>query len=259
MKSGSQIAYLGIDVSGKTLSIPLPLPGFAAAFDGPPMPVSKYKEDVEKIAGVIKDRLKQVPATDQNQALDRDGHFLKTKFWNQHTTTPSKWYKLCLDAPENPQAQPAKIVNLCLTQIDIRDNATSILAGKFAVRQIHGKEKPQLLVMLPLGVSLPDGASVTIGSGEPIKLSYSACDKAGCYAEATVEPSIADVLKANTQIAYAGKDEKGTKVTVPLKLSGFASAFDGPPVPIETYNAEQRKLAEFIRAKLEKQPAQQGN
>ncbi len=90
-------------------------------------------------------------------------------------------------------------------------------------------------------------------------MTYSACDKAGCYAEATVEPSIADVLKANTQIAYAGKDEKGTKVTVPLKLSGFASAFDGPPVPTETYSAEQRKIAEFIRAKLEKQPAQQGN
>ena len=48
MKSGSQIAYLGIDVSGKTLSIPLPLPGFAAAFDGPPMPVSKYKETWRK-------------------------------------------------------------------------------------------------------------------------------------------------------------------------------------------------------------------
>ena len=60
MKSGKQIAYFGIDVTGRTLGIPLPLEGFAKAIDGAPVPVEKFNEDQRKIAETIKQRLAEL-------------------------------------------------------------------------------------------------------------------------------------------------------------------------------------------------------
>jgi invasion protein IalB len=174
---------------------------------------------------------------------------------------PDIWYKLCIDVPtpeptkpgEQPKPQKPeemKKTNVCLTQVDVRDNATAILIGKLAVRQIAGQPKPQLLTMLPLGSALPPGALVKIDDKEPVKLAYTTCDQAGCYAEAAIEPALVDQMKTGKQIAYLGIDVTGRALSIPLPLDGFAKAFDGPPVPLDKYNEDQRKIADGIRARL---------
>jgi invasion protein IalB len=171
------------------------------------------------------------------------------------------WYKLCIDVPtpdpvkpgEQPKQQKPeemKKTNVCLTQVDVRDNATAILIGKLAVRQIAGQPKPQLLAMLPLGSMLPPGALVKIDDKEPIKLAYTTCDQAGCYAEAAIEPVLIDQMKSGKQIAYLGIDVTGRALSIPLPLDGFAKAHDGAPVPVDKYNEDQRKIAEVIRGRL---------
>ena len=143
-----------------------------------------------------------------------------------------------------------KKVNVCLTQVDVRDNATAILIGKIAVRQVAGQDKPQMLAMLPLGSALPPGALVKIDDKEPIKLQYTTCDQAGCYAEANIEPTLVDQMKSGKQIAYLGIDVTGRALSIPLPLEGFAKAIDGQPVPVEKYNEDQRKIADVIRQRL---------
>ncbi len=171
------------------------------------------------------------------------------------------WYKLCIDVPtpdpvkpgEQPKQQKPeemKKTNVCLTQVDVRDNATAILIGKLAVRQIKGQDKPQLLAMLPLGSALQPGALVKIDDKEPIKLAYTTCDQAGCYAEAAVEPALVSQMKTGKQIAYLGIDVTGRALSIPLPLDGFAKAIDGAPVPVEKYNDDQRKIAEVIKQRL---------
>ncbi len=174
---------------------------------------------------------------------------------------PDLWYKLCIDVPtpdpvkpgEQPKPQKPeemKKVNVCLTQVDVRDNATAILIGKIAVRQVQGQDKPQMLAMLPLGSALPPGALVKIDDKEPIKLAYTTCDQAGCYAEANIEPAMIDQMKTGKQIAYLGIDVTGRALSIPLPLEGFAKAIDGKPIPVEKYNEDQRKIAEVIRQRL---------
>jgi invasion protein IalB len=171
------------------------------------------------------------------------------------------WYKLCIDVPtpdptkpgEQPKPQKPeemKKTNVCLTQVDVRDNQTAILIGKLAVRQVAGQPKPQMLAMLPLGSALPPGALVRIDDKEPIKLAYTTCDQAGCYAEAAIEPAMVDQMKSGKQIAYLGIDVTGRALSIPLPLDGFAKAHDGAPVPVEKYNEDQRKIAEVIRTRL---------
>jgi invasion protein IalB len=171
------------------------------------------------------------------------------------------WYKLCIDVPapepvkpgEKPKKQKPedmKKVNVCLTQVDVRDNATAILIGKLAVRQVAGQKKPQLLAMLPLGSALPPGALVKVDDKEPIKLAYTTCDQAGCYAEAQIEPALVKEMKTGKQIAYLGIDVTGRALSIPLPLEGFAKAIDGKPVPVDKYNADQKKIAEVIKQRL---------
>jgi invasion protein IalB len=279
MKSGSKIAYLFADTKGKAISVPVPLTGFAAVFDGPAITVGKYRESVKKINDFIKSR----PTYDRHAGQE----ILKVKFsaLSRRPTTHSDWYKLCVDVakPKTPNNKPnhkphdkpndndtedhpdllmkisLRTIRVCLTQIDVRDNETSILTGKLALREVPGQDRPQLMALLPLGVSLPDGASVTIGNSKPYKLSFTTCDRAGCYAEVSADPSIADDLRDNTQAAYTGQDESGATLTVRVKLSGFADAFEGRPTPMEVYKAQQRKLAEEIRAKRRKQRDERGD
>jgi invasion protein IalB len=171
------------------------------------------------------------------------------------------WYKLCIDVPvaeapkegEKPKEQKPedmKKVNVCLTQVDVRDNATAILIGKIAVRQVQGQDKPQMLAMLPLGSALPPGALVKVDDKEPIKLAYTTCDQAGCYAEANIEPAMVDQMKSGKQIAYLGIDVTGRALSIPLPLEGFAKAIEGQPVPVDKYNEDQRKIADVIRQRL---------
>jgi invasion protein IalB len=171
------------------------------------------------------------------------------------------WYKLCIDVPQPEPTKPGeapkqqkpeemKKVNVCLTQVDVRDNATAILIGKLAVRQVAGQDKPQLLAMLPLGSALPPGALVKVDDKEPVKLAYTTCDQAGCYAEAQIDPALVTTMKSGKQIAYLGIDVTGRALSIPLPLEGFAKAIDGSPVPVDKYNEDQKKIAEVIKQRL---------
>jgi invasion protein IalB len=171
------------------------------------------------------------------------------------------WYKLCIDVPtpeptkpgEQPKPQKPeemKKTNVCLTQVDVRDGATAILIGKLAVRQTAGQPTPQLLAMLPPHMAIPPGVLVKLDDKEPIKLTYTTCDQAGCYAEAAIEPTLVNQMKTGKQIAYLGIDAAGRALSIPLPLEGFAKAHDGAPVPIDKYNEDQKKIADVIRQRV---------
>jgi invasion protein IalB len=260
MRTGKKIAYLGIDVKGKALSIPLPLDRFSEAFDGPATPVDKYREDQKKITEVIAKRLleagKPAPAPPVKPVFSNSG---------DNAAVNSGWYKLCLEvqAPEKQQEKatgippPTKKTMVCLTQVDIRDAGTMVLAGKLAARKVDGKPKWEILAMLPLGFSIPDGAEVQIDKKPPIKLSFSTCDAAGCYAQADISDQTVEDLKNGQEATYSGTDEKGGSILVPVALAGFKDAFNGNPTPIETYNAEMRRIADEILIRAAKRRKEQ--
>ncbi len=187
---------------------------------------------------------------------------------NDLTVREFDWYKLCVDvpmpAPTKPGEQPRpqkpeemKKVNVCLTQIDVRDASTFFLVAKLAVRQVHGQEKPQVLAMLPLGVSISPGFSVQTGNGNSLELAMTTCDQAGCYGEATVDKSFLSRLRDAAPISFGGTDELGGVFRLDAPSKGFGAALEGKPMPIEKYNADQRKIAEVIRERLAKIREQQ--
>jgi uncharacterized caspase-like protein len=257
MRSAKQIAFLGIDTTGRALSIPLPLDDFSKVFDGPPVPASKYKADLKKIDEVIKERSGGKIGGDK---VERQLEMWKPSDFKIRSITKGSWYKLCIDVPtpepakagEQPKPQKPeemKKTNVCLTQLDIRDRESSVLASKIAIREIAGQDKPQLLVMVPLGVGIQPGVNSTIG-GDLRKLAFTTCDQFGCYAEAAIERSYVSTLKSGGRMSFTATDEAGAPLVFNESFEGFGRAFDGPPVPVEKYNEDQRKIAEVIRERL---------
>jgi invasion protein IalB len=170
------------------------------------------------------------------------------------------WFKVCFAVPtpdpvkpgEQPKQQKPedmKKTQICLTQVEIRDTQLAILRGDLAIRQVEGQDKMQVLVMLPLGSQLKQGAAVQIDQEKAIPLQYTICDHAGCYAEADIDKATLDKMKAGKTIAYAGI-VMGQQLTIPIPLTSFGKAFDGAPLPVEKYNENLKKLAEFTQTRL---------
>ncbi len=170
------------------------------------------------------------------------------------------WFKVCFAVPtpdpvkpgEQPKPQKPedmKKTQICLTQVEIRDTQLAILRGDLAIRQVEGQDKMQVLVMLPLGSQLKQGAAVQIDQNKAIPLQYTICDHAGCYAEADIDKATLDQMKTGKTIAYAGI-VMGQQLTIPIPLASFGKALDGAPLPVEKYNDNLKKLAEFTQTRL---------
>ena len=142
-----------------------------------------------------------------------------------------------------------KKTKVCLTQVEIRDTQLAILRGDLAIRKVDGQDKYQILAMLPLGSSLRHGAGVQVDKGDMIRLDYTFCDHAGCYAEADVEKAVVDKMKAGKAVCYAGI-VMGQLLKLPIPLEGFGKSMDGDAMPVEKYNENLKKLAEFTQTRL---------
>ena len=132
-----------------------------------------------------------------------------------------------------------------------------VLAGKLAARKVDGRPQWEVLAMLPLGFSIPEGAEVHIDKKAPIKLNFTTCDAAGCFAQANLPDAALEDLKGGQEVSYSGIDARGGSILVPLSLGGFKAAFDGNPMPIETYNAEMRRVAETIAVRAARRRKEQ--
>src|SRR5271166_3831922 len=171
-----------------------------------------------------------------------------------------EWYKLCRDVPvpdpvkpgEQPKQQKPeemKKVNVCLTQTDIRDEQTKIPIGMVRVQQIPNQEKSLLTVMLPPGLIIPAGAVAKIDETE-VRLGYLTCSQA-CIAEAVVEPAVISQMKKAKDFRYMGLAPTGQVVGAPpIMLDAFGKTYDGPPVPIEKFTEDQKKINEQIVQKV---------
>lgn len=85
--------------------------------------------------------------------------------------------------------------------------------------------RTELLVTVPLGLSIPAGVSYDIDGTRPGRLDLVTCDRGGCLA--TASPLAADALSAmqggqKLNIIFASAD--GQPITLAMSLAGFTAA-----------------------------------
>jgi invasion protein IalB len=167
----------------------------------------------------------------------------------------SPWMKVCGKGKDTNQKQ------VCVVTKDGRlENGMPV-----AIVQLFEPEgQPKVLrVTVPLGMQLQHGTRVIIDQGTPVNEPYKICFPVGCMSDYPVTDDMIAKMKKGKQITVQAINMQGTPISLPLPLTDFAKAYDGPPTDPKVFEEQQRKLqaelqkkAEEARKKLEaQQPA----
>lgn len=86
------------------------------------------------------------------------------------------------------------------------------------------KDKPTLGLTLPLGVALPPGAGLVLGTDKPYLMAYRTCNTVGCIAVLPLDDKMLTAIGAakDGKVLVAGLD--GKVVAIPLSFKGYADA-----------------------------------
>jgi len=155
----------------------------------------------------------------------------------------SPWIKVCGKGPETNNKQ------VCVVSKDGRlENGMPV-----AIVQLFEPEgEPRVLrITVPLGMQLQHGTRVIIDQGQPAQEPYKICFPVGCMSDYPVTDDIIQRLKKGQTITLQAINMQGTPISLPLPLSDFAKAYDGPPTDPKVVEEQQRKLQEELQKKAE--------
>jgi invasion protein IalB len=155
----------------------------------------------------------------------------------------SSWAKLCTKNEQTGNKQ------VCLVQHWGLDPETGILLGTAAVRSVEGEDKQTLLVSLTTNYSLvlPAGVRIEIDDSEPISLQYVVCFGMKCDAHGELTKENLDKMRKGKQMVVSAITMQGQKMRFPAPLTGFGTAYDGPPTDMAKYQEAARQLMEKSR------------
>jgi len=97
-----------------------------------------------------------------------------------------------------------------------------------AVGRLPNIDRPGLLFILPLGISLPPGTFLKIDQAEEQPVPVERCEQQGCRIELVLDDELLSRLKAGTRatVSFYIYDRQGQRprVDVPISLLGFSAA-----------------------------------
>ncbi|MGA8423683.1 MAG: invasion associated locus B family protein, partial [Pseudolabrys sp.] len=155
----------------------------------------------------------------------------------------SPWMKVCGKGPDTQNKQ------VCVITKDGRlENGMPV-----AIVQLFEPEGGQkvLRVTVPLGMQLSHGTRMLIDQGQPAQSPYSICFPVGCMADFQVTDDLIGKMKKGQNIIVQAINMQGTPISLPLPLSDFAKAYDGPATDPKAFEEQQRKLQEELQKKAD--------
>ena len=125
------------------------------------------------------------------------------------------------------------------TQCTIFQNVVLRKGGQrvlhLAIGYIPNQEMPVALVTLPLGISLPPGASIQVDKNEPVSFPIERCEVSGCRGGIKLSPQIVTRFKEGRRAYVIFHDQSREPIKVAVSLKGFAEGLEalrGPaPLP----------------------------
>ena len=115
----------------------------------------------------------------------------------------------------------------------------------------QGETRKLLRVIVPLGMQLRPGTRLIIDQNQPATAPYSICFPVGCMADYPVTDAMVAAMKKGQQITLQAINMQGKPISLPLPLTDFAKAYDGPPTDPKVFEEQQRKLQEELQKKAE--------
>jgi len=162
-------------------------------------------------------------------------------------TTSSAWVKLCEEKKTKNKDQEEKKRTICLTHHERFHPTTGQPLISAAIRLISEPKQETVMIMVPLGRLLRPGLFLRVDQEKPLTMPYSFCTAVGCVAEMPATPEIISILKKGGEIAIGTIDVTRKKIGFKVPLTGFAGAYDGPPIDRKVYAKARKEMFMQIR------------
>lgn len=101
---------------------------------------------------------------------------------------------------------------------------TGVRVAEFAVGFPEGKSAARGVMILPLGILLPDGVQMQIDDQPPFKFKVRFCAKDGCFAYLNLNETVLDFMRKGNTAVVTFKTLQGQDMDFPISLKGFTKA-----------------------------------
>lgn len=95
-----------------------------------------------------------------------------------------------------------------------------------AVGYLAANGQPAAVITMPLGISLPPGATISVDGGKPEEIVIERCDTNGCVGAVTLSDRLVAALKRGREAHIGFHDGSRRRIAVPVSLLGFTAAFN---------------------------------
>lgn len=133
------------------------------------------------------------------------------------TKTFQDWLVRC---PTAPQPLPCDAVQLLVEpQSKQRILSVSVAYDTAGARNV-------IRIVLPLGVWLPNGATIVAGATKLEKVAIRRCEPFGCVVEGLLDPKLQDAMRKGGDAKIVVFDQANKPLDLKFSLAGFAEAQD---------------------------------
>ena len=155
----------------------------------------------------------------------------------------SPWMKVCGKGQDTDNKQ------VCVLTKDGRlENGMPVVV----VQLFEPEGQPKMMrVTVPLGMQIQHGTRLIIDQSQPVNEPYKICFPIGCVSDYPVTDDMIKQMKKGKEIIVQAINMQATPVSLPLPLSDFAKAYDGPATDPKVFEEQQRKLQSELQKKAE--------
>jgi invasion protein IalB len=137
----------------------------------------------------------------------------------QHGQTFKDWTTRCEQAPGTSMQRCFIFQNLVLKESGRR-------LVHMAVGYLAANGQAAAVITMPLGISLPAGASISVDGGPPREIVIERCDASGCVGTVALSDRLIADLKRGRQARISFHDGTRRRIAVPVSLLGFTAGFN---------------------------------
>jgi invasion protein IalB len=162
------------------------------------------------------------------------------------TPSQTEWTKVC-------GHDRAAGRDICYTTRDFaaQPNKPPVLA--VAIYEVKGDDTRIVRLLMPVGLMLRPGFRFSVDKGEALAGAFEICFPNGCFAESRVKKPVVDEMKKGSILNISVRNQVNNEVTFGVPLTGFAKAYDGPPVDPKVLAEQQKKLQEELQKRAEEE------
>lgn len=137
----------------------------------------------------------------------------------EHGQTFKNWTTRCEQSPDTSVERCFIFQNLVLKESGRR-------LVHMAVGYLAANGEAAAVITMPLGISLPPGATISVDGGMPEAIVIERCDANGCVGAVALSDQLVAALKRGREAHISFHDASRRRIAVPVSLLGFTAGFN---------------------------------